>query len=75
MAKRTNKTFNKQEGPCNQAIEKALKAIGVQRQAYYAGTFVGNHVHTCLKVTKKILSRLFYFALSIHVYSNRISMS
>ncbi len=36
---------------CNNiALEHALKSIGVERQAYYSGTFIGNHVHKCLQV-------------------------
>ena len=42
--------FAKEEGPCVRVIEKVLNEIGVDRQAYYSGTFVGNHVHKCLKV-------------------------
>ena len=32
------------------ALDSALASFNVQRQAYYGGTFVGNHVHRCLKV-------------------------
>ena len=32
------------------ALDKALASFHVERQAYYSGTFVGNHVHRCLKV-------------------------
>jgi len=38
------------EGPCVQTLDKVLGDIGVERQAYYGGTFVGNHVHKCCKV-------------------------
>lgn len=44
---KTKVPFDKQDSPCNRGIEKVLKTIGVERQAYYSGTFV---VHTCLKV-------------------------
>ncbi len=33
------------------ALDRALASFNVQRQAYYGGTFVGNHVHRCLKVS------------------------
>ena len=39
------------DGPCVQGLEKALSEMGVERQAYYSGTFVGNHVHKCCKVS------------------------
>ncbi len=31
-------------GPCVRGLENELAEMGAQRQAYYAGTFVGNHV-------------------------------
>ena len=45
-----NVLFRKEHGPFVQAIDKALQSFRVQRQAYYSGTFVGNHCHTSLKV-------------------------
>ena len=47
--------LSKQEGPCVKAIDRELQVIGVQRQAYYSGTFVGNHVHKLLKVNSYAL--------------------
>jgi hypothetical protein len=32
------------------ALDAALASFHVERQAYYSGTFVGNHVHRYLKV-------------------------
>ena len=48
------KEFHK-EGPFVKALEVALASFNVQRQAYYSGTFVGNHVHRTLKVKNKHL--------------------
>lgn len=31
-------------------LDRALGSFNVHRQAYYSGTFVGNHVHRALKV-------------------------
>ena len=45
-----NKGFYKEEGPFVNSLEQALASFHVQRQAYYSGTFVGNHVHRALKV-------------------------
>ena len=39
------------EGPFVRSLDKALGAMNVHRQAYYGGTFIGNHVHKCLKVS------------------------
>ena len=39
-----------QRWTCVQELDSTLKQIGVERRAYFGGTFVGNHVHKCLKV-------------------------
>ena len=44
------KGFPKADGPFVRGLEAALKSFNVERQAYYSGTFVGNHVHRALKV-------------------------
>ena len=36
-----------------QALDKALSSFNVHRQAYYGGTFIGNHVHRTLMVKLK----------------------
>lgn len=38
------------------ALDEALQSFQVQRQAYYSGTFVGNHVHSSLKVCLKFFT-------------------
>ena len=48
--KRLEKDFHKNEGPFVKALDTALASFHVHRQAYYSGTFVGNHVHRALKV-------------------------
>jgi len=45
--------FSVGSGPFVQALDKALKTFNVERQAYYSGTFIGNHVHRTLKVMNK----------------------
>ena len=50
MDKVVNKSFSRSDGPFVCALDKALASFNVERQAYYSGTFVGNHVHRCLKV-------------------------
>ena len=49
-ASEVGKGFTKGDGPFVRGLEAALKSFNVQRQAYYSGTFVGNHVHRTLKV-------------------------
>ena len=39
------------EGPCVQSLDRVLKLMKIERQAYFGGTFVGNHVHKCLKAS------------------------
>lgn len=36
-------------------LDNALQEFHVQRQAYYSGTFVGNHCHSALKVCVVLL--------------------
>ena len=48
------KPFHKEDGPFVKALDVALHSFNVHRQAYYySGTFVGNHVHTALKVSNQ----------------------
>ena len=49
--KDVQKEFVKSQGPFVKGLDKALDSFNVHRQAYYSGTFVGNHVHASLKVT------------------------
>ena len=63
--------FHKEEGPFVKALDNALSAFHVQRQAYYSGTFVGNHVHRSLKVVNILF---FLIALLIlHIHSLKLS--
>ena len=33
-------------------LDEVLKKMNVKRQAYHGKSFIGNHVHTCCKVTQ-----------------------
>eukprot|EP00731_Ephydatia_muelleri_P009823 Em0005g409a len=44
------KGFSEKEGPFVKQLDSALQLIGVQRQQYFGGAFVGNHVHKALKL-------------------------
>ncbi|KAL5486984.1 hypothetical protein EMCRGX_G019533 [Ephydatia muelleri] len=44
------KGFSEKEGPFVKQLDSALELIGVQRQQYFGGAFVGNHVHKALKL-------------------------
>lgn len=50
MESEVNKGFNLEDGPFVKGLDASLKSFKVERQAYYGGTFIGNHVHKCLKV-------------------------
>ena len=57
------------EGPFYSTLEKSLDELGVKRQAYQGGTFVGNHVHKLLKVILFPTSPYIHNILTyIHVY-------
>jgi len=45
-----SKGFAAQDGLFVKALDTALASFNVERQAYYGGAFIGNHVHKCLKV-------------------------
>ena len=47
---RVAKGFKVHDGPFVNTLQVALNSFNVQKQAYYSGTFVGNHVHRTLKV-------------------------
>ena len=47
---KVRKGFTPEEGPFVRALDEALSSFNVQRQAYYGGMFVGNHVHRTLQV-------------------------
>lgn len=42
--------FAVKDGPFVRALDASLNSCGVEQQAYHGGSFVGNHVHECLKV-------------------------
>ena len=44
------KEQHRNEGPFVNNLDRMLATFNVRRQAYYSGTFVGNHIHTALKV-------------------------
>ncbi len=50
---RVNKRFSLKDVPFIKGVDAALQEFKVARQAYYGGTFVGNHVHRCLHVSKQ----------------------
>lgn len=51
------------------ALPRALSSFNVERQAYYGGTFIGNHVHSALEVIQQQLwSHACRVHLHMHVY-------
>ena len=44
--------FEKANGPISVQLDEVLKKMNVKRQAYHGKSFIGNHVHTCCKVTQ-----------------------
>ena len=47
---RSQHKLNRQDNPLITAMDSTLQQFQVRRQAYFGGTFCGNHVHKCLKV-------------------------
>lgn len=56
------KEFDLNDGPFVKGIEESLDAIGVHRQKYFGGIFVGNHVHKILQVR--------HITIMLHGWSN-----
>ena len=46
----TQDNITSEDGPVVRGLDEALKSFNVERQAYWSGAFVGNHVHRTLKV-------------------------
>ena len=47
---KTQLGFDKTDGIFVKSLDMALASFNVEHQAYHVGSFVGNHVHTTLKV-------------------------
>lgn len=44
-----------EDGPIVKRLDLTLQEMKVQRQVYHGKSFVGNHIHRCCQVGKKIL--------------------
>ena len=53
--KKHQKGFGRRDGPFVKSLDLALASFNVQRQAYYSGSFVGNHIHRALKVRQTVI--------------------
>lgn len=56
--KECQEEFDIEDGPFCRALDNALASFKVCREAYYGGTFTGNHAHKCLKVGNNIYCML-----------------
>ncbi len=55
LRERVKRGIPKGAGPCARQLEKRLKQLGVYRQAYFSGSFVGNHIDKMCKVSASVL--------------------
>ena len=46
--------MDKSEGHLTQQLDRILKEINAERQAYHGKSFIGNHVLTCCKVMPQL---------------------
>ena len=60
LAATKKKGLSRKDGPFIRNLDATLATFNVHRQAYYSGTFVGNHVHRTLKVSTKVLNNKFH---------------
>ena len=49
LVKQMHQGFTAEDGVFVKSLDSTLKSFSVDRQAYYGGAFIGNHVHKCLK--------------------------
>ena len=63
ILKKKTPLFHNEEGPFVRCLDDALASFNVERQAYYSGTFVGNHVHRALKVREDFHYDLLSYSL------------
>ena len=61
--------FSTVDGVFVKALDKALSSFNVERQAYYGGTFIGNHVHKCLEVLQ-MLKHMLASGYKTHIYTH-----
>lgn len=61
------KGFDKHEGVFVRGLDKALSSFNVERQAYFGGTFIGNHVHRALKVYAYRCMQVYYVRTSVQL--------
>ncbi len=59
------KGFDKNEGLFVKGLDNALSAINIQRQAYFGGSFIGNHVHKVLQVR---LSQIIMMTVNTYLF-------
>ena len=53
--------FPVEDGPFIVALDETLKQMKVHREAYYGGTFTGNHAHKCLQVYMHIHTQAYMY--------------
>ena len=59
--------FDLDDGPFCRVLDETLGKLKVHREAYYGGTFTGNHAHKCLKkCTHDTCTLVFLLPLMIH---------
>ena len=63
-----------EEGPFIIGLDRALKSFNVQREAYYGGTFVGNHVHRWVKVNMSLLDAISHSASRLKTSTHCVSL-
>jgi hypothetical protein len=58
LKRASSEEFDIDEGPFCRALDTALGTFKVYREAYFGGTFTGNHAHKCLQVRNRCSNML-----------------
>lgn len=62
--------FPAEDGPFIRALDETLGTMNVHREAYYGGTFTGNHAHKCLTVCGLLYMYTYYLHVQTQPFSN-----
>jgi hypothetical protein len=67
-----NKGFATHEGPFVKELDSTLQMLGVTRQQYFGGVFVGNHVHKSLQarilIKIRTITPCMYYRILMHQF-------
>lgn len=55
-----------EDGPFIRGLDETLQSLNIHREAYYGGTFTGNHAHKCLTVRLELKCFIYTYIPDFH---------